>query len=95
MRRQQLAVGQVAGGAEDDQRRRVDREALEPLDQRVLLGPGTVAVTSEQALDALASARRSASAGSPSRRTRSAGQAVVAQRLQVAGRLRVLERAEL
>ena len=33
---QQLAVGEVPGGAEDDQRRRVDGQPLEPLDERVL-----------------------------------------------------------
>ena len=36
-RRQQLAVGEVARGAEDHQRRRVDRQPLEPLDEGVLL----------------------------------------------------------
>ncbi len=36
-RGQQLAVGEVAGRAEDHQRRRMDRQALEPLDQRVLV----------------------------------------------------------
>ena len=35
-RGQQLAVREVARGAEDDQRRRRDREPLEPLDERVL-----------------------------------------------------------
>ena len=38
-RGQQLAAGEVAGGAEDDQRRRRDREPLEPLDERVLASP--------------------------------------------------------
>src|SRR5215216_6204166 len=35
-RRHQLALGQVARRAEDDQRRRVDGQPLEPLDERVL-----------------------------------------------------------
>ena len=35
-RRKQLAARQVAGGAEDRQRRRRHRQALEALDQRVL-----------------------------------------------------------
>ena len=41
-RRQQLALGQVAGRAEDDQRRGVDRQPLEPLDEGVVgaLGDG-------------------------------------------------------
>jgi hypothetical protein len=34
---QELAVREVAGGAEDDERRRVDWQALESLDERVLL----------------------------------------------------------
>jgi uncharacterized protein involved in type VI secretion and phage assembly len=34
-RRQQLAPGEVAGGAEDDQRRRVDRQALEAVGQGI------------------------------------------------------------
>ena len=37
-RGQQLAVREVAGRAEDDQRRRRDRQPLEPLDERVLVG---------------------------------------------------------
>ncbi len=36
-RRQQLPVGKVARAAEDDQRGRVDRQPLEPLDQWVVL----------------------------------------------------------
>ncbi len=36
-RRQQLPVGEVAGAAEYDERGWMDREALEPLDKRVLL----------------------------------------------------------
>ena len=36
-RRQELALRQVPGAAEDHERRRVDRQALESLDQRVLL----------------------------------------------------------
>jgi hypothetical protein len=36
-RRQQLAVGEVPRAAEDDHRRRVDREPLQSLDERVLL----------------------------------------------------------
>ena len=35
--RQQLAVREVAGGAEDNQRGRADGEPLEPFDQRVIL----------------------------------------------------------
>ena len=38
-RRQQLALREVAGAAEDDERRRVDRQPLEPLDERVLARP--------------------------------------------------------
>ena len=37
-RRQELAVRQVPGRAEDHERRRMDRQALESLDERVLLG---------------------------------------------------------
>ena len=33
---QQLTAGEVARRAEDDERGRMDRKALEPLDQRVL-----------------------------------------------------------
>jgi hypothetical protein len=33
---QQLAAGEVSDRAEDDQRGRADRQALKPLDQRVL-----------------------------------------------------------
>ena len=36
-RRQQLAVREVTGGAEDDERGRADGQPLEPLDQRVIL----------------------------------------------------------
>src|ERR1700677_2775184 len=40
-RGQQFALGQVARGAEDDERRRGDRQALQPFDERVLrLGLG-------------------------------------------------------
>ena len=35
-RGEQLAVREVPGGAEDDQRRRVDRQPLETLDERIL-----------------------------------------------------------
>ena len=39
-RGEQLAVREVAGGAEDDERGGRDRQALEPFDERVLLGLG-------------------------------------------------------
>ena len=44
-RRQQLALGQVARAAEDDERRRVDGQPLEPLDERVLAARVTVAIS--------------------------------------------------
>ena len=88
-RRQQLALGEVAGGPEDHERRRVDREALEALGERVLLdGRGHYRRLDPrrqlvQRIDRVALQRHALG-----------GQAVVAQRLQVAGRGRVLERPE-
>ena len=76
-RGQQLAPGQVPGRPEDDQRRRVDREALEALDERVLVV--AVRVRAAALLAHLRPFRRSVSSrsaaagSSPASVTRSAG----------------------
>ena len=77
-RRQQLAVREVAGAAEDHEDGRMDRQPLETLDERVLLetaGSSTLpCVISRRASRVIRSvSARTAAAGSPSSLTRSAG----------------------
>src|SRR5262249_21736711 len=68
-RREQLAPRQVAGRPEDDQRRRVDRQALEPRGQRVV-GGGLSDRAHSSPFNRWVRARSAAAGSSPSKVTR-------------------------
>jgi hypothetical protein len=72
-RRQQLAVREVARGSEDDQRRGVDRQALEPLDEGVLGADGSGDSAHSSPLSRSVSSRTAAAGSSPLSVTRCAG----------------------